>query len=190
MKKITILNGITDDKYLEFEKDLEEFCTKNEERFCINYFTLREMNIKYCCGCWSCWSKTPGECSQKDEMPEILRSVIQSDMTVFISPIVMGFVSAQIKKINDKMIPLVHPYIGIYENELHHKKRYRKYPKLGLMLLEDRDKETAVETAVNDDATIITDIYKRMAINLKTQLAFSVLSKSNMEVLVDEINRI
>lgn len=50
-------------------------------------------------------------------MPDVLRSVINSDLTINISPVVMGFVSKYIKKANDRMIPLVHPYIGVFDNE-------------------------------------------------------------------------
>lgn len=190
MKNITILNGIADENDRDFESQLEAFRDKNLGRFKIDCFTLRKMNIKFCCGCWSCWMKTPGECSQKDDMPEILRSIIHSDLTVFATPIVMGFVSSHIKKVNDKMIPLVHPHIGIYENECHHKKRYESYPKLGLMLLDENTSGSFVGNQTNENQSIITDLYKRLAINMKTQLAFSISGKSNVEVLENEINRI
>lgn len=184
MKRITILNGITDDKFLDFEKQLESLAVDRPEEVKIDCFTLRQMDIRYCTGCWSCWGKTPGECPLKDEMPKILRSAIHSDLTVFISPVVMGFVSKHIKKVSDRFIPLVHPYIGIFENECHHISRYDKYPKLGLMLLEEQDSD------IQSDVDIITDIYKRTALNLKSQFAFSVVSKGNVEVLENEINRI
>lgn len=190
MKNVTILNGIVDDHYMGFESQLEEFKIKNQGRFNLDCFPLRKMNIKYCCGCWNCWMKTPGECSQKDGMPEILRSIVHSDLSVFITPIIMGFVSSHIKKVNDKMIPILHPHIGIFGNECHHRKRYEKYPKLGLMLLDEDipGSDNGIQTKENQD--IITDIYKRMAINMKTQLAFSTFSKGDVEVLENEINRI
>ncbi len=190
MKNVTILNGIADDHYLDFENQLQEIKSKNKERFKLDCFTLRKMDIKYCCGCWSCWMKTPGECSQKDEMPQILRSIIHSDLTVFTTPVVMGFVSSHIKKVNDKMIPLVHPHIGIFGNECHHLKRYEKYPALGLMLLGESGQEAGKEDLTRENQSIITDIYKRMAINMKTELAFSIFSKGDAEVLENEINRI
>ena len=184
MKSITILNGITDDQFGDFEKQLDAFTVDRPEQVKIECFTLRQMDIKYCTGCWSCWLKTPGECPLKDEMPKILRSVIHSDLTVFISPVVMGFVNKHIKKASDRFIPLVHPYIEIYENECHHVSRYDKYPKLGLMLLKEQDSD------VQGDVGLITDIYKRTALNLKSQLVFSVVSKGSVEVLKNEINHI
>ena len=189
MKKITILNGITDDKFLDFEKQLDAFATDRSavdrlEEVKIECFTLRKMNIKYCTGCWSCWLKTPGECPLKDEMPKILRSVIHSDLTVFVSPVIMGFVSKHIKKAGDRLIPLVHPYIDISEKECHHISRYDKYPKLGLMLIEEQSNDA------RGNVGIITDIYKRNALNFKSKLAFSIVSNGSVEVLENEINRI
>ena len=41
-----------------------------------------------------------------------------------------SFISAKLKTVNDRSIPLVHPYIEIVNDECHHIKRYDEYPKL------------------------------------------------------------
>ncbi len=187
MKKVTIMNGITDDRYVEFEEQLKQFSENCGNELKVDLFQLRDMDIKYCTGCWNCWVKTPGECVHQDRMPDILRSIINSDLTVFLSPIIMGFVSKYIKKISDRMIPLVHPYIGIFNNECHHLKRYEHYPKLGLVLLKDSD--SRIDTQ-DSDVKIITDIIGRMAINMKSSLQFSVVTNGDMEVLKNDINNI
>lgn len=190
MKRITILNGSADDKYLDFERELNEFKKDNQDKFHLDCFTLRKMNMEYCCGCWNCWLKTPGECVYRDEMPKVLKSVINSDLTIFISPVVMGFVSAYTKKACDRMIPLLHPYICISGNECHHFKRYKKYPRIGLLLLGDTNDAANGNTSINNGTQIITAIFKRIAINLRTKFAFGILSDGNMEVLKNEINHI
>ena len=187
MKSVTILNGIKDDKYIEFEKNLKQFSDNCGNELSVDLFRLRDMDIKYCTGCWNCWVKTPGVCMHQDQMPDILRSIINSDLTIFLSPVVMGFVSKHIKKIGDRMIPLVHPYIGIFNNECHHLKRYKHYPKLGLVLLKDGDRGFDLQ---NTDTEIITDIYSRMAINMKSSLQFSVVTTGDVEVLKNEINSV
>lgn len=188
MKSVTIINGITDDKYLNFEKQLEDFAGRSREKLQVDCFKLREMDIKYCVGCWSCWLKTPGRCPLKDDMPAILKSFIHSDLVVYISPVVMGFVSKYIKKINDRSIPLLNPYIGIFENEFHHTARYDKYPALGLMLLtESGEHEGALNGQERPNMSIITDIYARMALNMKSKLAFSIANSGDMEVLANEM---
>lgn len=181
MKKITVINGMTDDSNLTFEKDLNQLLDKYKSKAEFEEFHIRNMDIKYCCGCFGCWLKTPGECLQKDEMPGILKSIINSDLTVFVSPVNMGFVSSNIKKVSDKLIPLIHPYIGIFNDECHHIKRYDKYPKLGLILVDRKSQR-------RDSYGIVTDIYKRMALNFKSELAFSILSHGNMEEIEHAIN--
>lgn len=114
-------------------------------------------------------------------MPKLLESIINSDLTVFVSPIHMGFVSANIKKVNDKMIPLAHPYIEIFNGECHHIKRYDKYPKLGLLLIGNGSQS-------KESHGLITGIYKRIAINMKTELAFSILSDGAIEEVEYAIN--
>ncbi|MHC4201223.1 MAG: NAD(P)H-dependent oxidoreductase, partial [Planctomycetota bacterium] len=57
-------------------------------------FALRELDIKYCTGCWSCWWRTPGECAFEDDSERVRGAVVNSDFTLLASPMVMGFVSA------------------------------------------------------------------------------------------------
>jgi hypothetical protein len=77
----------------------------------------------------------------------------------------MGFVSSLLKKAMDKMIPLVHPYIEIVNGENHHQKRYPHYPGLALVLEKD-------DKSDEEDLEIISDIFRRLAINFKSDLQF------------------
>ena len=76
MKKITLINGITDDNYSSFEEKLASLCNKSNEQVKYECITLRQKKINYCCGCWDCWVKTPGECVFKDDIA--LSSVVFS----------------------------------------------------------------------------------------------------------------
>jgi len=40
----------------------------------------------------------------------------------------MGFLSSLMKNTMDRNIPLVHPHLEEVDGEVHHKKRYDKYP--------------------------------------------------------------
>lgn len=183
MTKVTILNGIADNSLKDFEEKLSGLFEAHKENYSFENFTIRDMDIKYCTGCFGCWVKTPGKCVHNDEMPGILKSIINSDITIFISSVKMGFVSACLKKVCDRAIPLIHPYIEIVNEECHHVKRYEKYPKLGLVLV-DRNIDSL------DGMDTIVDIYNRLALNLKTELCFSVLSNGSVEGLNNEINNI
>ncbi|HOP72673.1 flavodoxin family protein [Thermoclostridium caenicola] len=180
MKRITIVNGIQED-VTGFEKSLDRMMERLRNRMVFECFRLREMNISYCCGCLGCWVKSPGKCLYKDDMVSILKSVIRSDLVILISPVVMGFVSPLIKKATDRFIPLIHPYITIVRGECHHKKRYGRYPYLGLVLV---DKES---DSMND-SELITAVYKRAALNLRSRLLFTVCSNGSTEGLEHEID--
>lgn len=141
-----------------------------------------EHKINYCTGCWTCWWKTPGECIHKDEMPLIYRNYLKSDLVLHFSPLEMGFISSKLKTVNDRTVPLVHPYVTLVEGESHHEKRYEKYPFLGLII----DPTTADE----EDLQITKDLYSRMALNFKTELKIFTTIHKPMEELINEINHI
>ena len=115
MRTVTILNGISDDSFAGFESALERVSKAGDSGRRINVIRLRDLDIHYCTGCWDCWVKTPGVCAYHDDMPMILKEVMQSDLLVFLSPISLGFVSALTKKACDRLIPLVHPYIEMHK---------------------------------------------------------------------------
>ena len=181
--RITLLNGAIDpDDPLNGYVSLLEKRLSAQGHSC-DLMLLREMDIKYCIGCWGCWVKTPGECSHPDDSAAICRSAVHADLLLFASPIVMGFTSALLKKSQDKLIPVLHPYIDIVQGEAHHHARYDHYPKIGLLLGREEDTD-------DEDIEIITDIYHRFALNFKSVLAFSHLIDTPVEEVADEINRL
>lgn len=144
-------------------------------------FTLRSMEVRYCTGCWTCWWKTPGLCAHDDDMKEIYRAVMASDLFFFASPVVMGFMSALLKRANERMIPLVHPYTLLDRGECHHQGRYDRYPGMGLILGKGPDTD-------DGDIAIITEIYRRDAINFKTSLRHVFLTEKTPREACDEID--
>lgn len=175
MRKITILNGCPDETYSDFEASLFREIEKHRDALSVEVFTLRDMEIGFCTGCWNCWVKTPGLCSLKDDMPKILESVTASDRIVFMSPVSMGFVTSQIKRTCDRMIPLVHPYIEVYRGEFHHYNRYETYPEMGLVLIDPQKNEKR--------HNVISTIFERLSINLKTTFPLSMMiDKTDKEV--------
>jgi len=144
---------------------------------------LRDMDIRDCAGCFDCWVKTPGHCHVDDGSQDVNRAVIRSDLVVFASPVIMGFTSAVLKKANDKLIPLLHPYVDIVEGELHHRKRYDSYPAWGLVL--DRG-----EDADDEDVEIVREIYRRDAINFRTRMCFTHSTSDGHEEVADAIDRV
>jgi multimeric flavodoxin WrbA len=163
---ITILNGNPSPNNGSFSHKINHLASDLSERNQVNLFNLAKMNLHYCTGCWSCWWKTPGECAIKDDGEQIFRAVINSDFIIFASPLVSGFTSSTLKKITDRLIVLLHPYLQIINGESHHRKRYEKYPEFGVII--DRENDTD-----DDDVQIVKDIYDRLAINFHSRQRFT-----------------
>jgi hypothetical protein len=163
--KITILNG--NPAPSPFDAYLSQIqSVLDAEGHTLTRLDLRNMPLRYCVGCWGCWVKTPGECVSRDASLEMDRAVIRSDFTLWAAPLKMGYPSALLKMAMDKHIPLIHPYMVVDQNESHHLKRYARYPRLGLLM----EKEATTDER---DLQIVTDVYCRTALNLKTRLEFA-----------------
>lgn len=182
--KIIILNGSPDGKNNSFDRFLEKLCAALEkENHTVRKLELRNMDINYCTGCWGCWVKKPGQCVIDDDSVIVCDETINSDLVIFASPLIMGFISATLKKTMDRMISLLHPYIEFVEKECHHRKRYDKYPLLGLIL----DKN---HRELHQDITITTDIFKRFSLNFRSRLQFTGFAANPIQEVIDEINHI
>lgn len=95
------------------------------EEPCVLDFTKKD--FKSCCGCWTCWWKTPGKCIFKD-LNNFYQEYVAADKVIFFAKVKMGFVSGDMKSLFDRMIPLFMPYTSIASGESMHIKRYEKYP--------------------------------------------------------------
>jgi multimeric flavodoxin WrbA len=179
--KITILNGNSDTLNTAFEEYLQRLKTQLEaSQHQVKLLPLREMDIRYCIGCFGCWVKTPGECFAQDLSSQVLTAVLHSDFTVWASPLVMGYPSAVLKRMMDKSIPLIHPYFVVDHNEAHHRARYGHYPRLGLLLGREADTD-------DEDIRIVTDMFSRTALNMKSQLEFSLLTDRSVDEVAQAI---
>lgn len=177
-ENICVISGLPDDEFIQYESKIQQLFGKN-----CSWYKAREQNITFCSGCFNCWLKTPGICTEKDDMPQLLSSIIQSQLTVFVSTVKMGFLTALTKKCMDKMIPLISPYFDKIQNECHHAARYSSYPEFGLILLTDNSENLM-------DTDLITNTFKRFAINFRSRVRFSFLynvETDNLEGLEHEI---
>ncbi len=177
--KITILNGNPNrssfDDYLDnLKKSLEN--TNHQ----VTQLDLRELSLKYCIGCFDCWTKTPGMCDADKASQEMDRAIINSDFTLWAAPLKMGFPSAMLKMALDKHLPLIHPYMVVDQNEAHHLKRYENYPRVGLLVEQESDTD-------DRDLQIIKDIFSRTALNLKSKLDFMATTDIKVEDLGQKI---
>ncbi|MGD9977780.1 MAG: NAD(P)H-dependent oxidoreductase [Bacteroidales bacterium] len=178
--RITILNGDMESGKGRFSEYIERLADKMGESHTVKVFPLSQMNLHYCTGCFGCWWKTPGLCAIADDAGKIFSSYINADFVIFASPLVAGFTSSSLKKITDRLIVLLHPYIELRNGECHHGKRYSKYPDIGLLL----ERETHTDEA---DLSIVGDIYSRFAVNFHCQKKYiKTIDNSSIDDIVHE----
>ncbi|MEN8152567.1 MAG: flavodoxin family protein [Acidobacteriota bacterium] len=180
--KITIISALNKDRFIpEQQKQLVAELEQTGNQ--VKLFQLDEMDIRSCTGCWGCWVKTPGKCFQKDDMELILKDMINSDLAIFYSPLVMGYVSGKMKLAMDRTIPLVHPYIEIVQGENHHRKRYKNYPKIGMII-------SGPENISREEIELTKLFFERYALNFKSDLRIYADPSVPTKEITDEINNI
>jgi multimeric flavodoxin WrbA/putative sterol carrier protein len=94
---------------------------------------LREKNIHPCTGCYTCWTKTPGICVFKDDMPELLEKVRGCDIIVYATPLYNYSMTSYLKIFQERSLPLLDPHL-VKEGEVYrHPQRYPNNRKMVLV---------------------------------------------------------
>ncbi len=153
--KTVILDGRRDDGFSPvWDIVLNEVQNRGAD---VQVFRLHDIKMGSCIGCFNCWLKTPGICVEADEGREIARAVLKSDTTILLSPVTFGGYSSEIKKVQDRWIPLILPDFGIFHGEVHHKPRYTRYPRWVGIGIQDQPNE--------DEAHVFKVLVGRNALN-------------------------
>jgi len=175
--KILILNGNPKADYVEFDSYIEELKQslghKSHEA---KNIMLRNLQLHDCIGCYTCWLKTPGVCCFNDGIEDILKEYLAADVVILASPIIMYYVSALLKRVNDRLLPFGHPFLVLRDNRMAHVPRYSHYPKTTLLL--DNQEEFNRESL-----ELIEMVYK----NSVRGLAKIWSTKQDVEEITDEV---
>lgn len=176
-----VKNGLAWDKHRHSLSVLKKELDQNNH---VTFFSIADMKMAHCMGCWDCWTKTPGICRFKDDGVEYLKSVIKSDLLLFASPVSAGFLSSETKKALDRFIPEVLPHIKIYQGECHHKKRYSHKHFVGFILLDQNDIDPEARE-------IIYETIDRISLNMQPEALLKLnLNSDNLMEISNEINNI
>ncbi len=179
---ITIVNGSNHNPYCKpFDDALEDAVRRISAEHQTDLFTVKNMKLNPCTGCWDCWTKTPGICMHKDDGALYLKSLAHADAFLLFSPLICGFISSDTKKALDRFIPTALPYIRLHKGECHHLPRYRDPKHFGLFIFDDK---------TNDPAGIeLTKAYtNRLNNNIKAEKKwFGLVNPDEMEVRILEI---
>lgn len=77
----------------------------------VEIVNLREKEIRHCTGCFTCWTKTPGICAQKDDMTrELFPKSLASDLVVLASPLYFHTINAMMSKFTERTLPAGLPF--------------------------------------------------------------------------------
>ena len=98
------------------DKVLDTFLEGMEDKVEVTKFYPQKMKIRPCLGCWACWLKAPGKCSQKDDMHQILERIDKDDVIIFASPLYIFGLNAQMKTVLDRIIPILECDIALDEH--------------------------------------------------------------------------
>jgi len=113
VKKILVIQGSPRKEGVSktdvFTRALTEGCTRAGAE--VDTVYLREKKIKQCVGCFTCWTKTPGECVFKDDAAEIMKQSNDADLTILASPLYHYGIIALLKKYIERTLPSVLPYL-------------------------------------------------------------------------------
>jgi NAD(P)H-dependent FMN reductase len=94
---------------------------------------LREKTIRYCSGCFSCWTKTPGICIHKDDMTkELFPKWLEADLVIYASPLYHYHLNAAMKTFIERTLPVLEPFLLQRGDRTHHP--LRSQPPLAVFL--------------------------------------------------------
>ncbi len=162
MKMVMISDSESGDR--RFQERIDEIAEHlMQEGTRLSRFELSGMDLKFCTGCFNCWWKHPGRCSHRDGMEGLYPEIMASELVIFASALKGDLPSWKIKLVQDRLIPLLHPYIEIREGECHHRKRYDRYPSISLL--------TDGSFQAHEPAGKLMEIlYRRFALNFHSNL--------------------
>lgn len=90
----------------------------------IETLNIGSLNIKPCLGCFSCWSKTPGECCIRDDMQGVIDKILWADVVVWSFPLYYFGLPGQLKTLIDRQLPMSLPFMSTETESGGHPSRY------------------------------------------------------------------
>ena len=123
--KILILNGSPRARGSNTDRLLAPFAEGASSQGAeITMRYVAEMNIRDCQGCFGCWVATPGQCHILDDMPALIEEILNADSVVWASPLYHFGITASLKRVMERTLPLAQPEIVDDGKGCHHPSRY------------------------------------------------------------------
>jgi putative sterol carrier protein len=92
----------------------------------VEIIELKDKKVRTCTACYSCWSLTPGKCSQQDDMTlDLLPRLVAADIVVLASPLYHYHINAVMKAFIERTLPAFHPFLERTSDAIYHPVRDR-----------------------------------------------------------------
>lgn len=78
---------------------------------------LNSLNIKPCMGCFSCWTKTFGECVLNDDMQTLYPKIAAADVIIESFPLYFFGMPSVFKAVTDRCLPFMKTYLGTSDED-------------------------------------------------------------------------
>lgn len=164
------------EQFQNLYRSTEEYL--KERGFEITESGIGRDDLAHCMGCFGCWVKTPGKCVIPDLMKDINQTYMNSDVVVYVCPVVFGQFSANIKNTIDRWIPNVLPFFKVRrDGSTTHTPRYQSYPAQILLAYAER--------LTDEDTQLFTDIGKNHRRSVKV-----IIYHNDNQRLKEDLNEI
>ncbi|MCJ7773616.1 MAG: NAD(P)H-dependent oxidoreductase [Desulfobacterales bacterium] len=95
----------------------------------VDVINLRKKKSRYCLGCFTCWTKTPGRCVHKDDMTaELFPKYRDCDLCILATPLFHYTVNAQMKTFIERTLPISLPFFEFQNGVTRHPARHEPPP--------------------------------------------------------------
>jgi len=104
-----------------------------EEGAEVEVVNIFKKKIKYCIGCFTCWTKTPGVCVHKDDMTkELFPKYMASDLCIMATPLFHYTLNANLKTFIERTLPFAQPFFEMKNGVTRHPLRQAPPPVVAL----------------------------------------------------------
>ncbi|WP_043599731.1 NAD(P)H-dependent oxidoreductase [Solidesulfovibrio magneticus] len=109
------------------------------------FVSIPSSGLPSCRGCFSCWTKTPGQCCMADDGLGLSAAIAGSTSLVLLTPVVLGGHAPGLRLAMERaVLPNLLPYFSKVDGRSRHPNRYPAVPALyGIGLTVERDPESA-----------------------------------------------
>ena len=104
-----------------------------EEGAEVEVVNIFKKKIHYCIGCFTCWTKTPGECVHRDDMTkELFPKYMASDLCIMATPLFHYTLNANLKAFIERTLPFSQPFFELKNGVTRHPLRQAPPPVVAL----------------------------------------------------------